>query len=47
MNNSNSQVATQQPQSLQALMGNAGVMAKLNSVLGNEKKAAAFASSVM
>ena len=45
--NNNSQVATQQPQSLQALMGNAGVMAKLNSVLGNEKKAAAFASSVI
>ena len=47
MNNSNSQVATQQPQSLQTLMGNAGVMAKLNSVLGNDKKAAAFASSVI
>ena len=47
MSNNNSQVATQQPQSLQALMGNAGVMAKLNSVLGNEKKAAAFASSVI
>ena len=47
MNNSNSQVATQQPQSLQTIMGNAGVMAKLNSVLGNEKKAAAFASSVI
>lgn len=47
MNNNNSQVAAQQPQSLQALMSNAGVMAKLNSVLGNEKKAAAFASSVI
>ena len=47
MSNNNSQVATQQPQSLQTLMGNAGVMAKLNSVLGNEKKAAAFASSVI
>ena len=47
MSNNNSQVATQQPQSLQALMSNAGVMAKLNSVLGNEKKAAAFASSVI
>ena len=47
MSNNNSQVATQQPQSLQALMGNAGVMAKLNSVLGNEKKAADFASSVI
>lgn len=47
MNNNNSQVATQQPQSLKALMSNAGVMAKLNSVLGNEKKAAAFASSVI
>ena len=47
MNNNNSQVATQQPQSLQTLMGNAGVMTKLNSVLGSEKKAAAFASSVI
>lgn len=47
MSNNNSQVATQQPQSLQALMSNAGVMSKLNSVLGNEKKAAAFASSVI
>ena len=47
MNSNNSQVATQQPQSLQALMSNAGVMSKLNSVLGNEKKAAAFASSVI
>ena len=47
MNNNNSQVATQQPQSLQALMSNAGVMTKLNSVLGSEKKAAAFASSVI
>lgn len=47
MANNNSQVATAQPQSLQALMGNAGVMTKLNSVLGSEKKAAAFASSVI
>ena len=47
MSNNNSQVATQQPQSLQALMSNAGVMTKLNSVLGSEKKAAAFASSVI
>lgn len=47
MNNKNSQVATAQPQSLQTLMGNAGVMTKLNSVLGSEKKAAAFASSVI
>lgn len=47
MANNNSQVATAQPQSLQVLMGNAGVMTKLNSVLGSEKKAAAFASSVI
>ena len=47
MNNSNSQVATQQPQSLQTLMGNAGVMAKLNSVLGNEKKAAGVVPTIV
>lgn len=41
------QVATTQPQTLQSLMGSAPVIKKLNDVLGSEKKAAAFISSVI
>lgn len=43
----NTQVATQQPQTLQSLMNSGAVMKKLNDVLGNEKKASAFISSVI
>ncbi len=38
---------TQKPQTLQQLMGSGAVMKKLNDVLGSEKKAAAFVSSVI
>lgn len=38
---------TQQPQSLQQLMNSGAVMKKLNDVLGSEKKAASFISSVI
>lgn len=41
------QVAKTQPQTLQSLMGSGAVIKKLNSVLGNEKKASAFISSVI
>lgn len=40
-------VATQQPQTLQSLMGSGAVIKKLNDVLGSEKKASAFISSVI
>lgn len=40
-------VTTQQPQSLQQLMNSGAVMKKLNDVLGSEKKAASFISSVI
>ncbi|MBO4787071.1 MAG: recombinase RecT [Prevotella sp.] len=40
-------ITTQQPQSLQQLMNSGAVMKKLNDVLGSEKKAAAFISSVI
>lgn len=40
-------VTTQQPQSLQQLMNSGAVMKKLNDVLGSEKKAASFVSSVI
>lgn len=43
----NKQVATTQPQTLQSLMGSGAVMKKLNDVLGSEKKASAFISSVI
>lgn len=45
----NNQVTTtdQQPQSLQQLMNSGAVMKKLNDVLGSEKKAASFVSSVI
>lgn len=43
----NTQVATQQPQTLQSLMGSGAVIKKLNDVLGSEKKASAFISSVI
>lgn len=43
----NTQVATQQPQTLQSLMNSGAVIKKLNDVLGNEKKASAFISSVI
>lgn len=44
----NQVVATgQQPQSLQQLMNSGAVMKKLNDVLGSEKKAASFISSVI
>lgn len=42
----NNQLA-QQPQSLQQLMNSGAVMKKLNDVLGSEKKAASFVSSVI
>lgn len=38
---------TQQPQTLQSLMGSSAVAKKLNEVLGSEKKASAFISSVI
>lgn len=38
---------TPKPQTLQQLMGSGAVMKKLNDVLGSEKKAAAFVSSVI
>lgn len=47
MGNNGSAVATQQPQTLQSLMGSGAVMKKLNDVLGSEKKASAFISSVI
>lgn len=47
MENNNTQVAKQQPQTLQSLMGSGAVMKKLNDVLGSEKKASAFISSVI
>lgn len=43
----NNQVATQQPQTLQSLMSSGAVIKKLNDVLGSEKKASAFISSVI
>lgn len=43
----NTQVAPQQPQTLQSLMGSGAVIKKLNDVLGSEKKASAFISSVI
>ena len=50
MENNTTQVATQQqqqPQTLQSLMNSAPVLKKLNDVLGSEKKASAFVSSVI
>lgn len=47
MANNNTQVATQQPKTLQSLMGSSAVIKKLNDVLGSEKKASAFISSVI
>lgn len=48
MAENNSQVAaTQQPKTLQTLMGSSAVIKKLNDVLGSEKKASAFISSVI
>lgn len=41
------EVTTQQPKTLQALMNSSAVMKKLNDVLGSEKKAASFVSSVI
>jgi len=41
------EVAVQQPQTLQSLMNSGAVMKKLNDVLGSEKKASAFISSVI
>lgn len=46
-NNSKTQVVVQQPQTLQSLMNSGAVMKKLNDVLGSEKKASAFVSSVI
>lgn len=43
----NEVATTQQPQSLQQLMNSGAVMKKLNDVLGSEKKAASFVSSVI
>ena len=43
----NTQVATQQPQTLQSLMNSGAVIKKLNDVLGSEKNASAFISSVI
>lgn len=43
----NEVTTVQQPQSLQALMNSGAVMKKLNDVLGSEKKAASFVSSVI
>ena len=45
--NNNTQGVTQQPQTLQQLMNSGAVMKKLNGVLGSEKKAASFVSSVI
>ena len=47
MANNNNQVAKAQPQTLQSLMGSGAVTKKLNDVLGSEKKASAFISSVI
>lgn len=47
MANNNTQVATQQPKTLQSLMSSGAVIKKLNDVLGSEKKASAFISSVI
>ena len=47
MANNNNQVAMAQPQTLQSLMGSGAVIKKLNDVLGSEKKASAFISSVI
>lgn len=44
---SNEIVTQQQPQTLQQLMNSGAVMKKLNDVLGSEKKAASFVSSVI
>ena len=41
------EIQTQQPQTLQQLMNSGAVMKKLNDVLGSEKKAASFVSSVI
>lgn len=41
------EITTQQPQTLQQLMNSGAVMKKLNDVLGSEKKAASFVSSVI
>ena len=46
MANNNTQVAQQQP-TLQSLMNSGAVIKKLNDVLGSEKKASAFISSVI
>lgn len=43
----NQVTTTQQPQTLQTLMGSSAVAKKLNEVLGSEKKASAFISSVI
>ena len=43
----NEVTTTQQPQTLQQLMNSGAVMKKLNDVLGSEKKAASFVSSVI
>ena len=43
----NQVATTQQPQTLQSLMGSAAVSRKLNEILGSEKKASAFISSVI
>ena len=43
----NEVTTTQQPQTLQQLMNSGAVMKKLNDVLGSEKKAASFFSSVI
>lgn len=47
MANEIAQQQTQQPQTLQQLMNSGAVMKKLNDVLGSEKKAASFVSSVI
>jgi len=41
------EITTTQPQTLQSLMSSGAVMKKLNDVLGSEKKAASFVSSVI
>jgi len=43
----NEMTAARQPQTLQQLMNSGAVMKKLNDVLGSEKKAASFVSSVI
>lgn len=43
----NEVVTTQQPQTIQQLMNSGAVMKKLNDVLGSEKKASSFVSSVI